>query len=77
MWVESKIGTFCFFSGNRMCGSNFIKMMCLNRYVTVLVELARVDGGTEHGGLIAQQMLDVAIRVEAIRPFATRQMVLY
>lgn len=43
-------------------------------YVTVLVELSRVEGGTEHGGLIAQQLLDVAIRVEAIRPFVTKQM---
>jgi len=42
-----------------------------------LVELSRVEGGTEHGGLIAQQLLDVAIRVEAIRPFATRQMVIH
>lgn len=31
-------------------------------YVSVLVDLARVEGGTEHGQLIANQMLDVAIR---------------
>ncbi|CAG2181627.1 unnamed protein product, partial [Oppiella nova] len=43
-------------------------------YITVLVELSRVEGGTEHGGLIAQQLLDVAIRVEAIRSFVTRHM---
>ena len=49
----------------------------LYRYVTVLVELSRVEGGTEHGDLIAQQMLDVAIRVEAIRPFVTKQMVFF
>lgn len=45
------------------------------RYVSVLVDLARVEGGTEHSGIIAQQLLDVAIRVEAIRPFVTQQMV--
>lgn len=31
--------------------------------------------GTRHGKLIASQMLDVAIRVQAIRPFAVQQMV--
>lgn len=41
----------------------------------MLIELARVEGGTVHGTLIAQQILDVAIRVDAIRKFATEQMV--
>lgn len=31
--------------------------------------------GTRHGKLIASQMLDVAIRVRDVRPFAVRQMV--
>jgi hypothetical protein len=31
--------------------------------------------GTRHGALIAAQMLDVAIRVQAIRHFAVSQMV--
>lgn len=31
--------------------------------------------GTRHGRLIANQMLDVAIRVQAIRHFAVSQMV--
>ena len=44
------------------------------RYVSVLVELTRMEG-TKHGKLIAEQMLDVAIRVQAIRPFAVTQMV--
>ena len=44
------------------------------RYVSVLVELTRMEG-TRHGRLIAAQMLDVAIRVQAIRPFAITQMV--
>lgn len=43
-------------------------------YISVMVDLARVDGGTEHGSLIAIQLLDVAIRVETIRPYATSQM---
>ncbi|XP_053205215.1 AP-3 complex subunit delta-1-like [Panonychus citri] len=43
-------------------------------YLSVLTELTRVEGGTNHGSLIAQQILDVAIRVESIRQFATKQM---
>lgn len=35
-------------------------------YVSVLVELTRMEG-TRHGKLLANQMLDVAIRVESIR----------
>lgn len=45
------------------------------RYVSVLVELTRMDG-TQHGPLVAQQMMDVAIRVQAIRAFAVQQMAL-
>ena len=44
------------------------------RYVTVLVELTRIEG-TKHGRLIAAQMLDVAIRVAAVRAFVVVQMV--
>ncbi|VVC32420.1 Clathrin/coatomer adaptor, adaptin-like, N-terminal,Armadillo-type fold,Armadillo-like [Cinara cedri] len=44
-------------------------------YVSVLVELARVEG-MKHGPLLAHQMLDVAVRVKAIRPFAVGQMTL-
>ncbi len=44
-------------------------------YVSVLVELTRIEG-TKHGSLIADQMLDVAIRVQSIRPFAVKQMAL-
>ena len=40
----------------------------------MLVELTRMEG-TKHGKLIAEQMLDVAIRVQAIRPFTVIQMV--
>jgi crotonobetainyl-CoA:carnitine CoA-transferase CaiB-like acyl-CoA transferase len=50
-------------------------MLCLLfRYVSVLVELTRMEG-TKHGQMIASQMLDVAIRVQAIQPFAVQQMV--
>ncbi|KAG8519145.1 AP-3 complex subunit delta-1, partial [Galemys pyrenaicus] len=42
-------------------------------YISILVELTRLEG-TRHGHLIAAQMLDVAIRVKAIRRFAVSQM---
>ena len=42
-------------------------------YVSVLVELTRMEG-TRHGKLLSSQMLDVAIRVESIRPFMVTQM---
>ena len=42
--------------------------------MSVLVELTRMDG-TKHGQLIANQMLDVAIRVQAVRAFTVSQMV--
>jgi AP-3 complex subunit delta-1 len=45
-------------------------------YITVLVELTRMEGGTKHGVLIASQLMDVAIRVSSIRPFAVNQMAL-
>ena len=46
-------------------------------YVSVLVELSQLEGGGgRHGAILAAQMMDVAIRVAAIRPFATRQMAL-
>ena len=44
-----------------------------HRYISILVELTRLEG-TRHGHLIASQMLDVAIRVKAIREFAVAQM---
>ena len=43
-------------------------------YVSVLVELTRMEA-TKHGQVIAAQMLDVAIRVQAVRPFTVTQMV--
>ncbi|XP_012260262.2 AP-3 complex subunit delta-1 [Athalia rosae] len=41
-------------------------------YISVLVELTRMEG-TKHGQLVATQLLDVAIRVQAIRNFAVQQ----
>ena len=46
----------------------------LNRYISILVELTRLEG-TKHGSLISLQLLDVAVRVESIRTFACHQMV--
>lgn len=43
-------------------------------YITVLVTLASIEGGTSHGNLIAQQLLDVAVRVHEVRPYAVKQM---
>lgn len=42
-------------------------------YVSVLVELTRIEG-TKHGLMIASQMLDVAVRVQAVRAFSVSQM---
>ncbi|XP_035726857.1 AP-3 complex subunit delta-1-like [Vespa mandarinia] len=41
-------------------------------YISVLVELTRMEG-TKHGPLVATQLLDVAIRVQAIRKYAVHQ----
>ncbi|XP_008558668.1 AP-3 complex subunit delta-1 [Microplitis demolitor] len=41
-------------------------------YISVLVDLTRMEG-TKHGQLVATQLLDVAIRVQAIRKCAVQQ----
>ncbi|VDI68190.1 AP-3 complex subunit delta [Mytilus galloprovincialis] len=53
--------------------SNYQYVTNFEWYVSVLVELTRMEG-TRHGRLIASQMQDVAIRVQAIRSFAVSQM---
>ncbi|XP_013390011.1 AP-3 complex subunit delta-1-like isoform X2 [Lingula anatina] len=53
--------------------SNYQYVTNFEWYVSVLVELTRIEG-TKHGKMIASQMLDVAIRVQAIRPFSVSQM---
>uniref|UniRef100_UPI00398EA743 AP-3 complex subunit delta-1 isoform X2 n=1 Tax=Pristiophorus japonicus TaxID=55135 RepID=UPI00398EA743 len=53
--------------------SNYQYITNFEWYISILVELTRLEG-TRHGHLIAAQMLDVAIRVKAIRAFAVSQM---
>ncbi|ESP05472.1 hypothetical protein LOTGIDRAFT_177167 [Lottia gigantea] len=55
--------------------SNYQFITNFEWYVSILVELTRMEG-TRHGKLIASQMLDVAIRVQAIRHFTVTQMAL-
>jgi AP-3 complex subunit delta-1 len=43
-------------------------------YVTVLVELAQMEFGSKQGHVIGAQLMDVCIRVQAIRPFAVCEM---
>ena len=39
------------------------EISCFRRYVSVLVELSQLEGGGgRHGAILAQQMMDVAIR---------------
>ena len=52
------------------------KNLILYRYISILVELTRLEG-TKHGSMISLQLLDVAVRVESIRQFACHQMVKY
>ncbi|KAJ8277250.1 hypothetical protein GJAV_G00073100 [Gymnothorax javanicus] len=53
--------------------SNYQYITNFEWYISILVELTRLEG-TRHGHLIASQMLDVSIRVKAIRSFAVAQM---
>lgn len=43
-------------------------------YITVLVELAQMDFGSKQGHVIGAQLMDVCIRVQAIRAFAVAEM---
>lgn len=43
-------------------------------YITVLVELAQMEFGSKQGNVIAMQLMDVSIRVQAIRSFAVSEM---
>ena len=40
----------------------------------MLIQLTRVEG-TRHGKLLASQMMDLTIRVKAIRPYAVQCLV--
>jgi len=58
-----------------ICSRNdYFYIANFNWYITVLVTLASIEGGTSHGNLIAQQLLDVAVRVKEVRPYAVKQM---
>ncbi|XP_076242708.1 adaptor-related protein complex 3, delta 1 subunit-like garnet [Calliopsis andreniformis] len=52
--------------------NNYQFVTCFEWYISVLVELTRMEG-TKHGPLVATQLLDVAIRVQAIRKYAVQQ----
>ncbi|OXU26869.1 hypothetical protein TSAR_010610 [Trichomalopsis sarcophagae] len=57
----------------QICSQNSYQFItCFEWYISVLVELTRMEG-TKHGQLIATQLLDVAIRVQAIRKYAVQQ----
>lgn len=43
-------------------------------YITVLVELAQMEFGSKQGHVIGSQLMDVCIRVQAIRSFAVAEM---
>jgi AP-3 complex subunit delta-1 len=43
-------------------------------YLTVLVELIQMETDSKHGKIIADQLLDVTIRVQAVRSFAVNEM---
>ncbi|XP_074026744.1 adaptor-related protein complex 3, delta 1 subunit-like garnet [Leptinotarsa decemlineata] len=43
-------------------------------YITVLVELAQMEFGSKQGHIIGAQIMDVCIRVQAIRCFAVNEM---
>ncbi|XP_067938013.1 AP-3 complex subunit delta-1-like [Watersipora subatra] len=53
--------------------NNYQHVVNFEWYLSVLVELTKMKS-TQHGKLLSNQMMDVAIRVEAIRKFAVGQM---
>ncbi|XP_044762677.1 AP-3 complex subunit delta [Coccinella septempunctata] len=54
--------------------NNYLFIMNFEWYVTVLVELAQMEFGSKQGHVIASQLMDVTVRVEAIRSFAVSEM---
>lgn len=58
-----------------ICSRNdYLYIVSFDWYITVLVTLAGIEGGTSHGNLISQQLLDVTMRVKKVRPYAVAQM---
>lgn len=43
-------------------------------YITILIELSQVEFGAKQGNVIATQLMDVCIRVQAIRNFAVNEL---
>lgn len=43
-------------------------------YVTILIELSQMEFGAKQGNVIAMQLMDVCIRVQAIRNFAVNDL---
>ncbi|XP_030564683.1 AP-3 complex subunit delta [Drosophila novamexicana] len=54
--------------------SSYLYVTNFEWYMTVLVELIQLEAGSKHGRLIAEQLLDVAIRVPVVRQFAVVEM---
>ncbi|XP_064555631.1 AP-3 complex subunit delta [Drosophila montana] len=54
--------------------SSYLYVTNFEWYMTVLVELIQLEAGSKHGRLIAEQLLDVAIRVPVVRQFAVIEM---
>uniref|UniRef100_A0A6F7NYZ5 AP-3 complex subunit delta n=1 Tax=Haemonchus contortus TaxID=6289 RepID=A0A6F7NYZ5_HAECO len=57
------------------CYNNYQFITNFEWYISVLVELTKVEG-TKHGAKIAEQIQDVTVRVESIRHFSVSQMAL-
>lgn len=54
--------------------SSYVYITNFEWYITVLVELIQLASNSKHGAVIASQLLDVTIRVQAIRVFAVNEM---
>ncbi|EDW48791.1 GM17595 [Drosophila sechellia] len=54
--------------------SSYLYVTNFEWYLTVLVELIQLEAGSRHGRLIAEQLLDVTIRVPVVRQFAVNEM---
>lgn len=58
-----------------MCSqSNYQYVTDFEWYIQILCELTKVEG-TRHGRLLAEQLMDVVIRVKVVRPYALPKMV--
>ncbi|UYV70621.1 AP3D1 [Cordylochernes scorpioides] len=53
--------------------NNYQFIVNFESYINILVDMTKLEG-TKHGALIASQMMDVAIRVAAVRPYAVAKM---